>query len=134
MEICLGIRCPGGGVLCLRACDLSLHWSALCFGGALFRLFFRAGKRVIPATSDILSPGDGRVLEVSDVDGEGYGAGRVVRIFLSVLDGHVQRAPVAGKVTQTHYRPGSFLDARHPRAPFENESNSIDIALSLIHI
>jgi phosphatidylserine decarboxylase precursor-related protein len=72
-------------------------------------------------------PADGRVLEVADVDGEGYGRGRVVRIFLSVLDGHVQRAPVAGKVTATHYRPGSFLDARHPRAPFENESNSIDI-------
>jgi phosphatidylserine decarboxylase len=89
--------------------------------------FFRDGKRVIPVTSDILSPGDGRVLEVADVDGEGYGAGRVVRIFLSVLDGHVQRAPVAGKVTHTLYRPGSFLDARNPRAPFVNECNSIEI-------
>lgn len=95
---------------------------------ALFSIyFFRDGKRVIPVTKDVLSPGDGRVLEVSDVDGEGYGRGRVIRIFLSVLDGHVQRSPVAGKVVGTHYRPGSFLDARHPRAPFENESNSIDI-------
>ena len=95
---------------------------------ALFSLyFFRDGKRVIPATSDVLSPGDGRVLEVSDVEGEGYGRGRVIRIFLSVLDGHVQRSPVAGKVVATQYRPGAFLDARNPRAPFVNECNSIDI-------
>lgn len=107
---------------------ISRFVGALFVLAALFSLyFFRDGKRVIPATSDIVSPGDGRVLEVSDVDGEGYGRGRVIRIFLSVLDGHVQRSPVAGKVVGTHYRPGSFLDARHPRAPFDNESNSIDI-------
>jgi phosphatidylserine decarboxylase len=118
-----------GGVFYAFGPVISRFIGVLFVLAALFSIyFFRDGKRVIPATSDILSPGDGRVLEVSDVDGEGYGAGRVVRIFLSVLDGHVQRAPVAGKVTQTHYRPGSFLDARHPRAPFENESNSIDIA------
>jgi phosphatidylserine decarboxylase len=98
---------------------------------AVFSLyFFRDGHRVIPQTLDIVSPGDGRVLEVADVDGEGYGRGRVIRIFLSVLDGHVQRSPVSGTVVATHYRPGSFLDARDPRAPFENESNSIDIDCS----
>lgn len=107
------------------------HWAPRWLGGvlllaAVFSLyFFRDGRRAIPTTDDILSPADGRVLEVADIDGEGYGRGRVVRIFLSVLDGHVQRAPVAGKVTATHYRPGSFLDARHPRAPFENEANAI---------
>ncbi|MBL8023885.1 MAG: phosphatidylserine decarboxylase [Elusimicrobia bacterium] len=94
---------------------------------AVFSLyFFRDGKRSIPVTTDILSPADGRVLEVADIDGEGYGQGRVVRIFLSVLDGHVQRAPVAGQVTRTEYRAGSFLDARNPRAPFVNEANSIE--------
>jgi phosphatidylserine decarboxylase len=95
---------------------------------AVFSLyFFRDGKRTITATSDILSPADGRVLEVADVDGEGYGKGRVVRIFLSVLDGHVQRSPAAGQVARTEHRPGSFLDARNPQAPFVNEANSIEI-------
>lgn len=118
-----------GGVFIVLGPLFSRFVGVLFVLAALFSLyFFRDGKRLIPSTPDIVSPGDGRVLEVSDVDGEGYGRGRVVRIFLSVFDGHVQRAPVAGKVTQTHYRPGSFLDARHPRAPFENESNSIDIA------
>src|SRR5207253_1234503 len=57
---------------------------------------------------------------------EGYGPGRVIRIFLSIFDGHIQRSPVAGRVTSIRYMPGVFLDARDPRAPFANESNSIE--------
>lgn len=95
---------------------------------AVFSLyFFRDPNRRVPKTDDLLSPADGRVLEVADVDGEGYGSGRVIRIFLSVMDVHVQRAPVAGRVTRTQYRPGVFLDARDRRAPFVNESNAIEI-------
>ncbi|MBK8575112.1 MAG: phosphatidylserine decarboxylase family protein [Elusimicrobia bacterium] len=130
MEVCFGVCPRGRGVY---SCG-TFHWAifgVLLILAAIFSIyFFRDGKRVIPETQDIVSPGDGRVLEVADVDGEGYGRGRVIRIFLSVLDGHVQRSPVAGKVVGTHYRPGSFLDARDPRAPFENESNSIDIECS----
>lgn len=117
-----------GGLFLLAGPFIGRFVGVLFILAAVFAVyFFRDGQRTIPATSDVLSPGDGRVLEVADVDGEGYGSGRVVRIFLSVLDGHVQRAPVAGKIVGTLYRPGSFLDARDPRAPFENESNSIDI-------
>lgn len=117
-----------GGVFFLAGPFIGRFVGVLLLLAAVFSLyFFRDGKRVIPSTPDILSPGDGRVLEVADVDGEGYGRGRVIRIFLSVLDGHVQRSPVAGKVIQTQYRPGSFLDARDPRAPFVNEANSIEI-------
>lgn len=94
----------------------------------LFSLrFFRDGERDIPTTTDLLAPADGTVTEVSDVDGEGYGRGRVIRIFLSVFDGHVQRAPLAGRITKTHYQPGLFLDARNSRAAFANESNAIEI-------
>lgn len=121
-----------GGLFVVLGPLLSRGVGVLFLLAAIFSIyFFRDGKRVIPTTLDVLSPGDGRVLEVADVDGEGYGRGRVVRIFLSVLDGHVQRAPVAGKVIQTHYRPGSFLDARNPRAPFVNECNSIEIESAL---
>ena len=95
---------------------------------ALFSLcFFRDFERRVPVTDDLVSPADGRVLEIAEVDGEGYGRGGVIRIFLSVLDGHVQRSPVTGKVTRTEYRPGTFLDARHPRAPFDNEANAVEI-------
>jgi phosphatidylserine decarboxylase len=101
---------------------------ALCVAFALFCVaFFRDPDRDIPQTDGILSPADGTVLEVVTVDGEGYGRGRVVRIFLSIFDGHVQRSPVSGTVKALRYVPGVFLDARDPRAPFANESNSIEI-------
>jgi phosphatidylserine decarboxylase len=89
--------------------------------------FFRDPDRAVPKTDDILSPADGRVMEVADIDGEGYGPGRVVRIFLSVLDVHVQRSPVGGRVAKVRYRPGKFLDARDPRAAYANESNALEI-------
>jgi len=108
-------------------------WFAKTVGAALVLLalfsllFFRDGEREIPPTGDVLSPADGTVTEVSDVNGEGYGRGRVIRIFLSVLDGHIQRAPVAGRVKGLTYQPGSFLDARDPRAAFANEFNAVEI-------
>jgi phosphatidylserine decarboxylase len=101
---------------------------ALCVLFAGFCVaFFRDPDRDIPATDGVLSPADGTVMEVVSVDGEGYGRGRVLRIFLSVFDGHVQRSPVSGTVKSLRYMPGVFLDARDPRAPFANESNSIEI-------
>jgi phosphatidylserine decarboxylase len=108
-------------------------WFAKAVGAILILLslfsvrFFRDGERDIPNTPDILAPADGTVVEVADINGEGYGKGRVVRIFLSVFDGHVQRSPVAGKVRELNYQPGLFLDARDPRAAFANESNSVEI-------
>ena len=115
----------------------------LAAGFALY--FFRDPDRDVPRTEDVLSPADGRVMEVAAIDGEGYGAGRVIRIFLSVMDVHIQRSPVGGRVIKARYRPGKFLDARDPRAPFVNESNALEIEtprgrvvvrqiLSLIHI
>jgi phosphatidylserine decarboxylase len=101
---------------------------ALCALFAVFCMaFFRDPERTIPATDDILSPADGTVLEVTTVEDEGYGPGRVVRIFLSIFDGHIQRSPVAGRVIGVKYAAGVFLDARDPRAPFANENNAIEI-------
>lgn len=97
----------------------------LAAGFALY--FFRDPDRDVPRTEDVLSPADGRVMEVAAIDGEGYGPGRVIRIFLSVMDVHVQRSPVGGRVIKARYRPGKFLDARDPRAPFVNESNALEI-------
>ncbi len=100
---------------------------ALCVLFAAFCVaFFRDPEREIPAVEGLLSPADGTVMEVAAVDGEGYGRGRVIRIFLSVFDGHIQRAPAAGTVLSLRYTPGVFLDARDPRAPFANESNLIE--------
>lgn len=70
----------------------------------------------------ILSPCNGTVLEVSENETE-----KVIRVFLSVLDVHLQRSPVAGKVTKVEYKPGKFLKAMDPQAHIENEQIHIYI-------
>jgi phosphatidylserine decarboxylase len=101
----------------------------LCALLAIFSVsFFRDPERTPPEDPEaLLAPADGAVMEVVSVNGEGYGAGRVVRIFLSVFDVHIQRSPVAGVVKSVKYLSGLFLDARDPRAPFANESNAVEI-------
>jgi phosphatidylserine decarboxylase len=121
------------GFAALGALILSFPWfnvlaGAFCLFVSAFSLaFFRDGERDIPETDDLLSPADGTVTEVASIDGEGYGKGKVIRIFLSVFDGHIQRSPAAGKVTAVTYTPGLFLNAMDPKAAFVNESNAVEI-------
>jgi phosphatidylserine decarboxylase len=116
------------GVLILSFSWFNVLLGGFCLFAAVFSVaFFRDFERTIPQTDDLLSPADGTVTEIALIDGEGYGKGRVIRIFLSVFNGHIQRAPAAGKVTAITYTPGLFLDARDPKACFANESNAVEI-------
>jgi phosphatidylserine decarboxylase len=90
-------------------------------------LFFRDPERKIPVSPCVLSPADGTVMEITEVDGEGYGRGTVIRIFLSIFNVHIQRAPIQGTIRSVTYQPGGFLDARDLRAHFSNEANLIEI-------
>jgi phosphatidylserine decarboxylase len=90
-------------------------------------LFFRDPDRVPPPGSGlVLSPADGRVMHA----GPGRpteappGAWQQVTIFLSVLDVHINRTPVAGRVTRVEYRRGTFLPAYRPEA-HRNEQSEI---------
>ncbi|OVE78036.1 hypothetical protein BVX98_01490 [bacterium F11] len=76
----------------------------------------------------IYSPGDGRILEVCSISSDEFPERRLVRIFLSVLNGHVQRAPISGKIEKVIYQKGTFLDARHPQAHLENERNTVTMS------
>ena len=81
----------------------------LAFGFALFTAyFFRDPERALPTDGRIYSPGDGVVLSVAR---EGPGEVFTCRIFLSVFDVHIQRAPYAGRVTKVAEVPGSFAAA-----------------------
>jgi phosphatidylserine decarboxylase len=83
--------------------------SLLSFGFAGFTLyFFRDPERALPADGRIYSPGDGVVLSVAR---EGPGDVMTCRVFLSVFDVHIQRAPCAGRVTKVAEVPGSFAAA-----------------------
>lgn len=76
-------------------------------------LFFRDPDRSPPADADlVLSPADGRVMFAGDATEDApSGTWRQVTIFLSLLDVHINRTPVAGRVTSVAYRPGTFLPA-----------------------
>jgi phosphatidylserine decarboxylase len=85
--------------------------------------FFRDPERVIPAEPGaIVSPGDGRVVVVTDEE-DAERPGKRISIFLAVWNVHVNRAPAAGVITKMDYRPGKFLAAMRERASMENEQN-----------
>ena len=80
-------------------------------------------ERVIPdEPGAIVSPGDGRVVVVTDEEDAGR-PGKRISIFLAVWNVHVNRAPAAGVITRMEYRPGKFLAAMRERASMENEQN-----------
>jgi phosphatidylserine decarboxylase len=91
---------------------------------SLFCLYFFRDPNIEITKGDglILSPCNGTVLEVSENEME-----KVVRVFLSVLDVHLQRSPIAGKVVSVEHKPGKFLKAMEPQAHIVNEQNIITI-------
>lgn len=99
--------------------------------GWIFALaFFRDPRRSVPEAPGLMvAPADGKVTEVSRLDRlEGLdGPALKISIFLSVFDVHINRAPCGGHVVRTEYRPGEFLDARHPESGSRNENNTIVI-------
>jgi len=102
-------------VLTLAA--LWVHWAVALVPAmlGLFVLwFFRDPDRPIP-TEDrlVVSPADGRVMFVREVEEPRFVGGRaiLVSIFLSVFNVHINRAPVAGGVAYREYIPGRFLAA-----------------------
>ncbi len=89
--------------------------SFLAFGFACFCLyFFRDPERELPKdASKIYSPGDGVVLSAAR---EGSDDRVTLRIFLSVFNVHIQRAPCAGAVTEVQVIQGSFAAAMKAEA------------------
>lgn len=97
---------------------------ALCAATAFF---FRDPERIPPTDPGVVvSPADGRVMEVTEEVVEGR-AGRRVSIFLSILDVHVNRSPMAGRIRKVEYRPGRFYNAMRSRASVDNEQNVIHL-------
>ncbi|MDZ4831085.1 MAG: phosphatidylserine decarboxylase [Phycisphaerae bacterium] len=82
---------------------------------------------------DMISPADGTVSAVFVLpshDATGGAPALVVRIFLSVLNVHINRAPCDAEVIALAHRPGSYLDARSEESAAVNESNLITLRLS----
>src|SRR5207245_10249548 len=104
-----------------------LHWYVAATVLVLLALFvfsfFRDPERVIPPEPGaVVSPGDGRVVVVTDEENAGR-PGKRVSIVLAVWNVHVNRSPAAGTITKVEYRRGKFLAAMRERASVENEQN-----------
>ena len=92
--------------------------------------FFRNPARtVVDAPGLVIGPCDGKVVAITRMREEQYLRADTIRIsmFLSVLDVHVQRAPLAGKVSLIEHKPGAFLRAYEPAASDVNERISMVI-------
>ena len=91
---------------------------------AFVAYFFRDPQREVPPDPDaVVSPGDGRVVEVRRDEA----GGTRIAIFLSLLDVHINRAPASGVIRRVDYRPGRFLPANHGKAGIENERNEMTL-------
>ena len=111
-----------------------LHWyifSVLFLSLSGFILFFfRDPKRdILHNPSGVISPSDGKVVNVEKISEETYFKDIVYRvsIFLSIFNVHINYSPVSGKVEYVHYRNGKFSCAGFRKASDVNESNTIGI-------
>jgi phosphatidylserine decarboxylase len=94
---------------------------------AFFLWFFRDPDRAIPGEAGaVVSPGDGKVTDVSRVSLNGCEQTRI-SIFLSVFDVHVNRTPIAGVIRDVTYQKGKFLNAMSARCAVENEQNIVTV-------
>ena len=92
--------------------------------------FFRDPGRISPVSDRLfLGPADGRVMAVERVHEPLFIQGEALRIsiFMSLLDVHVNRAPIDGRVVFVQHVPGQFLQAFRPEASELNEHNLIGL-------
>tara|TARA_B100000029_G_scaffold363660_1_gene356729 strand:- start:803 stop:1822 length:1020 start_codon:yes stop_codon:yes gene_type:complete len=108
-----------------------LGWAAvvlLVVAAGLVAWFFRNPHRVPPDDLDaVLSPADGKVVEIREIDHDEYigGPAVLIGIFLSLFNVHVNRSPRPARVIGLSYRRGKFLNAGRPEASQENEQLAV---------
>ncbi len=111
----------------------SWHW--IVYGGLLLMFllvlqFFRPPKRHIPKDpAVVLSPADGKVVTIEETLEEEYFKQpmKLISIFMSPLNVHLNRYPVGGKIAYYRYHPGKYLVAWHPKSSDLNERTSLVI-------
>lgn len=95
-----------------------------------FAQFFRNPRRVPPtAPNGVVSPADGTIIAIEPVqEDEFFQDERLkISIYMSAFDVHLNRVPLNGSVVYSHYHPGKYLVAFHPKASALNERNTVVI-------
>jgi phosphatidylserine decarboxylase len=115
---------PAIGLAAARRPRLAVPFALLA---GFFAYFFRDPDRIVPQTANlVVAPADGKVMIAGPSDGRWSPAGawKQLTIFLSPMDVHMNRSPVAGRITRIDYRPGTFLPA-YKESSNDNELNEI---------
>jgi phosphatidylserine decarboxylase len=118
------------GVLAVLLIVLGFWPVALAFVvlAAFMAFFFRDPRRQPPTDANlVVAPADGRVTRVKSVGELSERSATLVSIFLSPFDVHINRAPIAGKITDVSYTRGKFLMATDENASLVNEQNALTI-------
>lgn len=108
-----------------------LRWFIYIFSALLFLIilqFFRSPVFGIAMHHEhVLCPADGKVVVIEETEETEYLKDRRIQvsIFMSPINVHVNRSPVAGKVKFFKYHPGKYLVAWHPKSSTENERTSV---------
>ncbi|MDP6685098.1 MAG: phosphatidylserine decarboxylase family protein [Candidatus Marinimicrobia bacterium] len=90
--------------------------------------FFRDPKRKIPQEKGIIvSPADGKIVQIKPVEDPEIGKSNLISIFLNVFNVHMNRTPIGGSVNKVQYKKGKFLAAFNHSASDENEQSDISI-------
>jgi len=109
-----------------------LAW-LLVLTAAWMAYFFRDPDRVTPLREGlVVAPADGRIAAIDTVVppvelGLGPAQRQRISTFLSILDVHITRAPVAGRIARSIYVPGAFFNAALDKASEENERRAVII-------
>jgi phosphatidylserine decarboxylase len=95
---------------------------------AFMVFFFRDPYRKAPTDMDIIvAPADGRITRICALAPGDENSPTLVSIFLSPLDVHINRSPIAGRISDITYLKGKFLMATNERASLVNEQNILTI-------
>ena len=120
----LGCLLAAGAIAWLAAWPYAIPLLLLA---VFFLWFFRDPERQIPAVPGaIVSPGDGKVTDVSLITADGVSRRRI-SIFLSVFNVHVNRSPIAGIIRDIRYQRGQFVNAMSAQSAERNEQNIVTV-------
>jgi phosphatidylserine decarboxylase len=93
--------------------------------------FFRDPDRNLVAQQNaVLTPADGKILAIRNLETGDYRLGDKaikISIFMSVFNAHINRIPVAGKISRLAYHPGRFFSANLDKASLHNENNVVTL-------
>ncbi len=122
------LQLMGYPLLALTIIGAWFAWYLAVFPGVLLGFlvyFFRDPRRHVPEGQGLLvSPADGTVAEITELEYEDFIAGPAVRIgiFLSIFNVHINRAPAESRVIRLRYTSGAFLNAINPESAIRNEN------------